>query len=61
MGEFLQANWLWIVLGIGLVWFLFRRGGCGMGGHSRGSHEGHGERPTTQEENQEALRRHRGC
>jgi len=36
--EFLQANWLWILLGLGAVWFLFRRGGmgCGMGGH--GSH-----------------------
>lgn len=34
--EFLQANWFWILLGAGAVWFLFRRGGmgCGMGGHS---------------------------
>jgi hypothetical protein len=40
--EFLQANWLWIVLGIGAVWLLFGRGGmgCGMGGH--GSHGSHG-------------------
>ena len=32
---FLQANWFWILLGVGAVWFLFRRGGmgCGMGGH----------------------------
>ena len=36
MFEFLQANWLWLLLGGGLLWFLFRRGGCGMGGH--GSH-----------------------
>ena len=37
--EFLQANWFWILLGVGAVWFLFRRGGmgCGMGGH--GSHD----------------------
>ncbi len=37
--EFLQANWLWILLGLGVVWVLFfRRGGmgCGMGEH--GSH-----------------------
>lgn len=37
--EFLQANWFWILLGVGAVWFLFRRGGmgCGMGAH--GSHD----------------------
>jgi hypothetical protein len=37
--EFLRANWFWILLGVGAVWFLFRRGGmgCGMGGH--GSHD----------------------
>ena len=38
--EFLQANWVWLLLGLGAVWFLFRRGGmgCGMGEHeSRGS------------------------
>ena len=42
--EFLQANWLWILLGVGAVWFLSRRGGmgCGMGGH--GSHGSHGSR-----------------
>lgn len=38
--EFLQSYWIWILLGIGVVWFLARRGGhglgCGMGGH-----EGH--------------------
>lgn len=42
MFEFLQANWLWLLLGGGLLWFLFRRGGhgmgCGMGSHgSQGS------------------------
>ncbi len=38
MIEFLTANWLWILLGTGLLWFLARgRGmGCGMG-HSHGS------------------------
>lgn len=56
MFEFLQANWLWLLLGVGLLWFLFRRGGCGMGGHGSHSsdlsrtmsvsddqHAGHGE------------------
>jgi hypothetical protein len=39
MIEFLTANWLWILLGIGVLWFLFRGHdmGCGMGGHSHGS------------------------
>ena len=27
--EFLQANWLWIVLGLGAVWLVFGRGGWG--------------------------------
>lgn len=36
--EFLQANWLWLLLGFVALWLLLRRGGmgCGMGGH--GSH-----------------------
>ena len=34
--EWIQGNWLWLLLGLGVVWFLFRGGGCGMGGH--GSH-----------------------
>lgn len=39
MIEFLTANWLWILLGIGVLWFLFRGHGmgCGMSGHSHGS------------------------
>jgi len=36
MLEFLQAYWLWLLIGAGVLWFLFRQGGCGMGGH--GSH-----------------------
>lgn len=48
--EFLQANWLWIVLGLGAVWLVFGRGGmgCAAGGH--GAHgtraSGDAERPT---------------
>jgi len=40
MFEFLQTNWLWLLLGGGLLWFLFRRGGCGMGGHGSQGSEG---------------------
>jgi hypothetical protein len=36
MFEFLQANWFWLLLGAGVIWLLFRQGGCGMGSH--GSH-----------------------
>jgi hypothetical protein len=47
--EFLQANWFWILLGVGAVWFLFRRGGmgCGMADTARMSRvhrERHGTR-----------------
>lgn len=40
MSDWIGANWIWILLGIGVLWFMFRRGGmgCGMGGHG-----GHGE------------------
>jgi hypothetical protein len=39
MTELLENNWLWILLGIGVLWFLFRVSGmgCGMGGHSHRS------------------------
>ncbi|MFQ5846909.1 MAG: DUF2933 domain-containing protein [Candidatus Methylomirabilales bacterium] len=44
--EWVASNWVWILLGIGLVWFMFRGHGgmgcCGGGGHSHG---GHGETP----------------
>lgn len=33
-------NWIWILLAVGLF-FLMRRGGCGMGGGMKG-HENHG-------------------
>jgi hypothetical protein len=48
--EFLQANWFWILLGGGVLWFVFRRGGmsCGMGEHgSRGSHSSSDVRSAT--------------
>ena len=43
--EFLQANWIWLLLGLGAVWFLLKRGGmgCGMGGH-----ESHGSRDASE-------------
>lgn len=34
MLEFLQANWFWLLLGAGVIWILFRGGGCGMSSHS---------------------------
>ena len=39
MLDFLGNNWVWILLGIGVVWFLTRGHGmgCGMGGHSHGA------------------------
>ncbi len=42
MYDWIGANWISLLLGIGLVWFLFRRGGmgCGMGGHSHGPDTG---------------------
>jgi hypothetical protein len=42
--EWLQANWLWVLLGLGVVWLLLRGGGCGMGGH--GSHRSEQRRDT---------------
>jgi len=50
--EFLQSYWLWILVAIGVGWFLMRRGGRGMG-CGTGGHGGHGssreeERPTRQ-------------
>lgn len=47
MAEFPQANWLWLLVGIGILWFLFRRGGCGMGGPD--SHEVPGGRANEEE------------
>lgn len=45
MLEFLQTNWFWLLLGAGVIWFLFRQGGCGMGSH--GSHGSESSRSTT--------------
>ena len=48
MSGFLAANWLWIVLVVGML-AMHRRGGCGMHGHDHSSHgrtheqDGHGE------------------
>jgi hypothetical protein len=72
MVEFLQANWFWLLLGVGVLWFLFRQGGCSMGGHgphgsessrrttarSDNEHAGHGEEQST---HSTARRSRRGC
>ena len=72
MYDWIGANWIWLLLGIGLVWFLFRRGGmgCGMGEHSHGSepsrtgeadpHAGHGAQTGATTE-AAAPRRRGGC
>ncbi|OGK82605.1 MAG: hypothetical protein A3K12_07875 [Candidatus Rokubacteria bacterium RIFCSPLOWO2_12_FULL_71_19] len=41
MYEWIVSNWIWILLGLGVVWFLFRRGGFGCG--TGGSHGSRGE------------------
>jgi hypothetical protein len=52
--EWLTENWLWILLGIGFMWMLSRRGGmgCGMGSHSCG-HSQHGAKTNRETEEQE--------
>lgn len=40
--EWLTENWLWVLLGIGFVWFLSRGRagmGCCGGGDSHGTHQ----------------------
>ncbi len=36
MFDWIGANWIWLLLGIGVIVFFVRRGGmgCGMAGHS---------------------------
>lgn len=51
MLEFLQTNWFWLLLGAGVVWFLFRQGGCGMGRHA--SHGSGSSRRTTPDSDHE--------
>lgn len=67
--NWLSQNWIWVVLGVGFLFFLRRTGagGCGMR-HSEGSSDsrGHEKAQTTQESggSEEADRReHRrhGC
>lgn len=41
MGWFSQ-NWIWVALGIGVLFFMTRMSGCGMG-HSAGHHHGNGD------------------
>ncbi len=45
MNELLANNWLWILLGIGVLWFIARGQGmgCGMGGHSHDIASSHDE------------------
>jgi hypothetical protein len=77
MYDWIGANWIWLVAGIGALWFVLRRGnmGCGMDGHSHGSepsregqddsHAGHaGETGATHDQAagaSAAPRRRHGC
>ena len=72
MLEFLQANWLWLLLGAGVIWILFRGGGCGMSGHSsRGADssrtktmsgdEGHGGHVDEEPQERRTRRAGHGC
>lgn len=54
MFDWIAANWVWLLVGVGALWLLFgRRGmGCGMGGHGTHgegtggeSHPGHARAP----------------
>lgn len=42
MLEFIQANWFWLLLGAGVIWLLFRRGGSDMSSHA--SHDSESSR-----------------
>jgi len=66
MTEWIQGNWWWLLIGLGAVWFLLRRGhgtGCGAEGHSQGSHRRLTDgRPAEHAEHKEGSgRRHGGC
>lgn len=39
MSDWIGANWIWLLIGIGVLWFFFRRGGmgCCSGGHAHNS------------------------
>lgn len=36
--SWLSQNWIWIVLGVGVIFFMTRMGGCGMGRSMRHNH-----------------------
>ena len=48
--EWLNSNWIWLVVGVGaLAFFAFGGGGCGM------SHRGHGRRPESDDRPPETI------
>jgi hypothetical protein len=62
MVAWLQVNWLWLLFGVGLLWFFARRGGCcGMGGHTHGAHEEHGEQPAIGAGKAKVTQKKGGC
>ena len=66
MLEFLQANWIWLLVGAGVLWFLFRQGGHGSHGSestrrttaSDDGQAGHGEEQSARST---TRRSGRGC
>lgn len=36
--SWLSQNWIWVVLGVGVIFFMTRMGGCGMGRSMRHNH-----------------------
>ncbi len=51
MLEFIQANWFWLLLGAGVIWFLLRQAGCGVGSRaSRGSESSQTKATSSSEE-----------
>ncbi len=62
MIAWLQVNWLWLLLGVGLLWFFARRGGCcGMGGHNHGAHEEHSEQSAIGAGKAKVTQKRGGC
>ena len=48
--NWLAQNWVWIVVGVGLIWMMRRGGmaGCGMGHSGHGSERGKDAAPEAQ-------------
>ena len=55
-----EYGWLvWVLLGGGFLFLMFRRGGCGGGHSGHGGHEGHTGNPPADKEGRPLS--HGGC